>query len=152
MLRAPSFPRSVRKGWETSHSRSAKSSSRGIQQPTINQQNIYAMVDFYLPPVEPAWTKYRFIPHPIFGMPIKKQPLRNTTAGLAIGLKYLQPFGCVVFNVQQRKTSGNTLVNHLVFKGAWGITISLTDAAKLIKASSTNKTASTTATKAASSP
>ena len=119
---------------------------------TINQQNIYAMVDFYLPPVEPAWTKYRFIPHPIFGMPIKKQPLRNTTAGLAIGLKYLQPFGCVVFNVQQRKTSGNTLVNHLVFKGAWGITISLTDAAKLIKASSTNKTASTTATKAASSP
>jgi hypothetical protein len=116
---------------------------------TVNQQNIYAVFDLYLPPVEPAWTSLRYIPHPIFGMPIKKQPLRNTTAGLSMGWKYLQPFGSVVFNVQQRKSSATTVANHLVYKGAWGINISISDAVKSIKSSSASKTASATATKAA---
>jgi hypothetical protein len=120
-----------------------------INTKTVNQQNIYAMFDLYLPPVEPAWTGLRYIPHPLFGMPIKKQPLRNTTAGLAMGWKYLEPFGSVVFNVQQRKTANNKLVDHLVYKGAWGLNISLTDAVKALKSSSSNKTASATATKAA---
>lgn len=121
-----------------------------ITDTSINQQNIYAVVDVFLPPVEPAWTTFRYVPHPIFGMPIKKQPLRNMTAGLAMGWHWVEPFGSVVFNVQQRKDTSGNLVNHLVFKGAWGINVSVSDVAKAIKSSSTSKTAASTASKSAS--
>lgn len=103
---------------------------------TIDRQNIYAAVDFYLPPVQPGMTAFRYIPHPFFGMPIKKQPLRNTTAGLGMGWRWLEPFGSVVFNVQQRKTASGSLTNHLVFKGAWGLKMSVSDVAKALKSNS----------------
>jgi hypothetical protein len=104
---------------------------------TIDRQNIYAALDFYWPPVQPSWTAFRYIPHPFFGMPIKKQPLRNTTLGLAMGWRWLEPFGSVVFNVQQRKDTANKLQNHLVYKGAWGLKMSVSDVAKALKKSST---------------
>jgi hypothetical protein len=135
----------------TSYKEISYSQTNGtITSSQINQQSIYAVFDLFLPPVEPSWTTVRWVPHPIFGMPIKKQPLHNTTAGLAMGWRWLEPFGSVVFNVQERKSSAETLNNHLVFKGAWGLNISVSDVAKSLKSSSASKTASTTATKAAS--
>jgi len=105
---------------------------------TIDRQNIYAAFDFYWPPVQPTLTAFRYIPHPFFGMPIKKQPLRNTTAGLSMGWHWLEPFGSVVFNVQQRKDASGHLQNHLVFKGAWGLKISVSNVAKALKSSASN--------------
>jgi hypothetical protein len=89
------------------------------------------------PPVQPSWTAIRYIPHPFFGMPIKKQPLRNTTLGLGMGWRWLEPFGSVVFNVQQRKDAAGKLKNHPVYKGAWGLKISVSDVAKALKNSTT---------------
>lgn len=118
----------------------------------IDRQNIYAALDFYWPPVQPTWTAFRYIPHPFFGMPIKKQPLRNTTLGLAMGWRWLEPFGSVVFNVQQRKDVANKLQNHLVFKGAWGFKISVSDVAKALKNSAKTKdNSSSTAAKGSGS-
>lgn len=112
----------------------------------VNQQNIYAAVDFYYPRAVPTWTSLRYIPHPFFGMPIKKQPLRNTALGIAMGWHWLEPFGGVVFDVGQVNVANGTLTNHTVIKGIWGLKISVSDVAKALKnsaSSSSSKSAST---------
>lgn len=107
-----------------------------ISPKTINRQNIYAVADFYYPRVIPTFTNLRWLPHPLFGMPLKGQPLRNTMAGFGMGLHWLEPFAAVVFDDQEIPSSNKTATtNHMVYKLVWGLNISVSSAYKALSAS-----------------
>jgi hypothetical protein len=112
---------------------------------TVNRQNVYVTVDFYLPPSEPGLTSIRWVPHPFFGLPLKGQPLKNTAAGFAIGAKWLSPFAAVVFNEQQRLPAGATAPqNRWVRKGAFGLEISLSALSSALSSKSSGTSTTTT--------
>jgi hypothetical protein len=96
-----------------------------LQAKTVKRENIYAVLNVYLPPVDVGQTRFRYLPHPLFGVPIKGQPLRHLMAGLAIGLNWVEPFAGVVFNRQQRPIApgSTTLEDHLVRKLVFGVNI-----------------------------
>jgi hypothetical protein len=70
-------------------------------------------------------------------MPIKGQPLRNTLYGLSTGWRFFEPFFGVVLNVQQIKGSAPASVeNHFVWKGVYGLNISISALGKALSSAS----------------
>jgi hypothetical protein len=108
-----------------------------LQPKTITRQNVYAAFNVYWPPVDPGFTSFRWVPHPFVAVPIKGQPLRNTMVGVAVGMRWLEPFFGVVFDRQQL-VQANQPVDHLVRKGVWGLNISVDSVVKALKSSSTS--------------
>jgi hypothetical protein len=74
------------------------SSNPSIVPNTIERQNIYAVADFYFRAVDLSDTAASWIPHAMFGVPIKSQPLDHLMLGGAIGLRWAEPFVGVVFD------------------------------------------------------
>ena len=109
--------------------------TNGILEPrTIKRENVYFMVDLYLPPVAPGFTKFRWLPHPIIGLPIKGQPLRHSMAGIGVGLRWAEPFWAAVFNVQDVvDATGKRSGTRTVVRGVWGINISIDAVASALK-------------------
>jgi len=58
----------------------------------IAKQNLFAIADFYLPPIDLAGTTYSMIPHPIAGVSMASQPLHSFIVGGAIGLHFAEVF------------------------------------------------------------
>jgi hypothetical protein len=108
---------------------------------TINRQNVYAAFDFYAPPVIPSLTSFRYLPHLLFGMPIKGQPLRNTMLGLGVGLRWLEPFAGLVFDYQEIPSSTATsTTNRLALKLVWGLNVSVSSVSKALTSKSSTTT------------
>jgi hypothetical protein len=132
---------------QVSFQQSTTTSGPMLQPTTITKQNIYASLGFYYPRVDPLNTRFSWIPHPIIGIPITTDPLRQCMAGLGIGLNWVEPFAAVVFNNTQVHPANASdpaqLNNHLVIKGIFGINLPLSTAAKLLK----NKTSNTSTAK-----
>ena len=101
-----------------------------LEATTIKRENIYAVANIYIPKVDIGQTLFRYLPHPLFGVPIKGQPLRHLMAGLAIGLNWAEPFAGIVFDRQQRPIAAGstTLEDHLVRKLVVGINIPIATA------------------------
>lgn len=103
----------------------------------VKRENVYAMLGIYIPGADTKNTKLRWLPHPIIGMPIKKQPLRQTMAGLAAGFKWVDVFAGYVFNIQQVQSSSSgvatALENRLVRRPVYGITIDVNSAKSAFK-------------------
>jgi hypothetical protein len=100
-------------------------SNNSLEAKTVKRENVYAVGNLYLPPVDIGQTQIRYLPHLLFGVPIKGQPLRHLMAGAGIGLNWVEPFVGVVFNRQQIPVAaGSTqLKDHLVRKLVVGINI-----------------------------
>lgn len=104
--------------------------NNSLEAKTVKRENVYAVGNLYLPPVDIGQTQFRWLPHLLFGVPIKGQPLRHLMAGAGIGLNWVEPFAGVVFNRQQIPVSaGSTqLQDHLVRKLVVGINIPIATA------------------------
>ena len=74
-----------------------QSTSETLTPSSVSSKNVYLFLDGYYPPVLPGLRSFRFVPHPIFGLPISGKVLRHTMLGGAIGLKYFEPYGGVGF-------------------------------------------------------
>lgn len=122
-------------------------SSGQIAPQTVNRQNVYITANFYLPPTEIGGTTLRWLPHPFFGLPLKGQPLRNSLYGIASGWRWFEPFFGVVLDVQKIKgTTPGSVNNHYVWKGVYGINISISALSKALS-SATSATSTTTSKK-----
>ena len=112
---------------------SYNSTGGNLQAQTVNRQNVYVTANFYYPKIELSQNTFRWLPNPMFGLPLKGQPLRNSLYGFSDGWRWIQPFWGIVLDVQQVGTSGTTsLHNRYVRKGVYGVGISLSDLASKI--------------------
>jgi hypothetical protein len=118
-------------------------SNNQVAPQTVNRQNIYISANLYVPPTEIGGTTVRWLPHPLFGLPLKSQPLRNTLYGFGMGWRWLEPFGGVVLDVQKMNgsTPGSSM-NHYVWKGVYGLNISISAASKALSKAVSNSTSS----------
>jgi len=117
-----------------------QSSSGTLVSSSVSSSNVYLFIDAYVPPVIPGLETFRWIPHPTFGMPIKGKVLRHTMLGGAVGLKWCEPYGGVVFDtensqVKSSSTSGNNSTS-LTIQPVFGLKISISAVAKAIKGKS----------------
>ena len=80
------------------------SSNNTVVPKQISKQNVFAALDFYLPPVDLAGTTYSFIPHPMAGVSLASQPLHSILVGGAIGLSFAELFAGADFVKQQSLT------------------------------------------------
>lgn len=108
-----------------------QSSSGTLVPGTITQQSVYVNLDFYYPAVLPSLAQFRWIPHPFGGLPIKGKVLQHTTAGIAFGSKWVEPFVAVVFD-RQNSTVNNSY-EKTTFKTIYGIKVSPSAVAKALK-------------------
>jgi hypothetical protein len=99
---------------------------------TVNRQNVYVTGNLYFPKTEVGWTNICWVPHVFGGLPIKGQPWRNSITGVAMGWRYFEPFWGIAWDVQQVKGSSGNPENHLVRKGVYGVSISVTALAKAL--------------------
>ncbi len=117
---------------------------------SIKRQNVYFVADFYIPPVKPGLTRFRWLPHPFVGLPITGQPLHHSMAGLGLGLRWIEPFWAVVFNVQDKlDATGQRTNRRTVTKGVWGIKVSIDAVAAALGKADSGGSAAGAATKAA---
>jgi hypothetical protein len=101
---------------------------------SITQQNAYIFLDGYLPPVLPSLVSFRYLPHPFFGVPLKGEVFRHTMLGVGIGFHWLEPFGGVIFDTQNKKTvTGTTTNTSLTYQAVFGLKISISALAKALK-------------------
>jgi hypothetical protein len=77
----------------------------------VNSQNVFAILDGYLPPIDVKGSGFRAIPHPIAGVAFAKQPLSKILVGGAWGPHASELYMGAVF-VKQKELSGNTSCNH----------------------------------------
>jgi hypothetical protein len=110
-----------------------QSSSSTLIPSSITSKDVYLFVDGYVPPVIPGLRTFRYIPHPTFGMPITGKTLRHTMLGGAIGLKWIEPYGGVVFDTENQQVKGTTHSNSLTIQPVFGLKISISAAAKALK-------------------
>jgi hypothetical protein len=110
-----------------------QSSSGTVIPSSITSKDVYLFFDGYVPPVVPGLRLFRYIPNPTFGMPIKGKVLRHTMLGGAIGLKWIEPYGGVVFDTENQQVKGTTHSNSLTIQPVFGLKISITAAAKALK-------------------
>src|SRR5258708_19114954 len=104
----------------------------GVQPKKTDRQNIYAVVDFYLPAIDIARPEKSPIPHLLFGVPIKSKPLRNTMLGLGWALPWAEPFIGVVFDIQQiPNAAGTDSEDHTVTKVIFGLNVPVSTAKKI---------------------
>jgi hypothetical protein len=109
-------------------------SSSTLTPQTVTRQTVALTFDLFVPPSEPGLTTFRYIPHLLFGLPIKGKVLQHTFLGAGIGLHWLSPYAAVVFNTNSGAITGtNPKPGHLVLKGAFGLEISVSSAAGLLK-------------------
>jgi hypothetical protein len=78
---------------------------------TVNSQNVFAILDGYLPPIDVKGSGFRAIPHPIAGVAFAKQPLSKILVGGAWGPHASELYMGAVF-VKQQELSGNTSCSH----------------------------------------
>lgn len=71
----------------------------------ITKQNVFAVADLYLPPIDLAGTTYSMIPHPIIGVSMASQPLHSILVGGAVGLHFAEIYVGSDF-VKQQTLSG----------------------------------------------
>jgi hypothetical protein len=108
--------------------------SSTITPKTATQQTAVLVGNLYLPAAQPGMTSFRYIPHLLYGLPIKGKVLQHTMLGAGIGLDWLSPYGGVIFDTSYGETSGtNAKPGHLVLKGTYGIEISVGSAVSLLK-------------------
>lgn len=102
---------------------------------TVTQQNAYIFLDGYVPPVLPTLTAFRYIPHPFFGLPLKGKVFRHTMLGFGVGLHWVEPFGGLIFDTQNKQVSGSSST-HVTYKGVFGVKMSISSLATALKAKS----------------
>lgn len=101
---------------------------------TATKQTAVLVGNLYLPPAQPGLTTFRYIPHLLYGLPIKGKVLQHTMLGAGIGLDWLSPYAGIIFDTNYGATTGaNAKSGHLVLKGTFGIEISVSSAASLLK-------------------
>jgi hypothetical protein len=101
---------------------------------SITKQDVYIFLDGYVPPVLPSLASFRFIPHPFFGVPIHGEVFRHTMFGFGIGLRWLEPFGGIVFDTQSSVAKGTIVQQHqLTYHGVFGLKVSISAVAKALK-------------------
>jgi hypothetical protein len=101
---------------------------------TTTQQNVYIFLDGYLPPVLPTLTNFRYIPHPFFGLPLKGEVFRHTMLGGGIGFHWLEPFGGVIFDTQNKQVTGPNLnKTHVTYQAVFGLKMSMSALATALK-------------------
>jgi hypothetical protein len=113
-----------------------QSSSGTLVPSSVTSKNVYLFVDGYLPPVIPGLRTFRYIPHPTFGIPLKGKVLRHTMLGGAVGLKWLEPYGGVVFDTENAQVKGSTTTSgstNLTIQPVFGLKLSISAVAKAIK-------------------
>lgn len=97
----------------------------------INRQNAFAVVDFYLPPIDLIGTNYSFVPHPLLGVSMAQQPLHSVLAAVAAGTH----FGEVFVGVDFLKQQSSLKTSRFITKGqlAVGINIPINGAYQSLK-------------------
>jgi hypothetical protein len=110
------------------------STSSTVTPTSATQQSAVLVGNLYLPPAQPGLTSFRYIPHLLFGLPIKGKVLQHTMLGAGIGLDWLSPYAGIIFDTNYGATTGtNAKPGHLVLKGTYGIEISVSSAVSLLK-------------------
>lgn len=71
-------------------------------------QNMFGVLNVYLKPVDLSQTSYSFIPHPIAGVSLAKQPLHKILIGGAFGFYFAEVYAGVLF-VKQQSLNGITI-------------------------------------------
>jgi hypothetical protein len=115
---------------------SYSSATSTITPQQTSRQNVYAVADFYFIPADLTSAGFTLVPHAMFGLPLASDPLNNVMLGLAVSLKYLEPFVGVVFNrttQPQAAGSGSSSVVSTNQKFIYGLNISVSAAKSLIK-------------------
>lgn len=108
--------------------------SSGTFVPTsITRQNAYVFLDGYLPPVLPSLASFRLLPQPFYGLPLAGKVLRHQMVGAGIGLRWLEPFGGVIFDTQSETLVGGTPKSHIQYQWVFGIKISISALASAVK-------------------
>jgi len=104
---------------------------------TITQQTAYVFLDGYIPPVLPTLTGFRYIPHPCFGLPLKGEVFRHMMLGGGIGMHWIEPFGGVIFDTQNKKVTGpNTNKTQVTYQAVFGLKMSISQLATALKGKS----------------
>lgn len=112
-----------------------QTSSGTLAPSSVSSKNVYLFLDGYFPPVIPGLRTFRYIPHPTFGMPIQGKVLRHTMLGGAIGLKWFEPYGGVVFDTENAQVKGSTAIKgstSLTIRPVFGLKLSISAVAKAI--------------------
>ena len=110
------------------------STSSTISPSTASKATVTVTGDLYLPPAQAGLMSFRYVPHLLFGLPIKGKVLQHTMLGAGIGLHWISPYAAVVFDTNYGATTGATpRPGHLVMKGSFGIEVSVSSAVTLLK-------------------
>jgi len=124
-----------------------QTASGSLAPSTVTSKNVYLFLDGYIPPVLSGLRTFRYIPHPTFGVPLKGKVLRHTMLGGAIGLKWLEPYGGVVFDTENAQVKGSTTSNRgtsLTLQPVFGLKISISAVAKAVNGKSATSSQSST--------
>jgi hypothetical protein len=109
---------------------SLESFESGLMPVKTKRQNVYAVVNLYLWPVDLTRPQQTPLPYVLLGVPIKSEPWRNTMIALGMNMKWVAPFAGVVINIQPPtadRPDGRTVV-----KGIFGINVPVGSAKKLV--------------------
>jgi len=71
-------------------------------------QNMFAVLDIYLKPVDLSGTTYSLVPHPLVGVSMAKQPLHKILVGGAVGFHFVEVYAGALFVKQQSLTGVST--------------------------------------------
>lgn len=115
-----------------------QSSSGTLNPSSVTSKNVYLFFDAYAPPVIAGLRSFRYLPHPTVGLPVKGKVLRHIMLGGAIGLKWCEPYGGIVFDTEnnQVKTTGSSTATSgsgLTIQPVLGLKISISAVAKSLK-------------------
>lgn len=111
-----------------------QTSSGTLVPQSITQQKAYVFLDGYIPPVLPFLASFRYIPHPFVGFPLKGEVFRHVMVGGGVGVHWLEPFGGVVLDTENNKTTaGSTTKTKLTLQPVFGLKISISALAKALK-------------------
>ena len=101
---------------------------------TTTQQNAYVFLDAYLPPVLPTLAAFRYIPQPFFGLPLKGEVFRHMMFGGGVGFHWLEPFGGVIIDTQNKQIVGpNSNKTKVTYQTAIGLKMSISSLASALK-------------------
>jgi hypothetical protein len=118
----------------TSYKSVTYQSTGGVLAPSsVTNKNVYLFLDGYYPAVLPGLRSFRYIPHPTFGLPVTGKVLRHSMLGGAIGIKYCEPYGGVVFDTENKQVKGATPSTSLTIQPVFGLKISISAVAKALK-------------------
>jgi hypothetical protein len=110
-----------------------QSTSGTLAPSSVTSKNVYLFLDGYYPPVLPGLRSFRYVPHPTFGLPVTGKVLRHSMLGLAIGLKYVEPYGGVVFDTENKQGKGTPSSTSLTIQPVFGLKLSISTVAKDLK-------------------